>query len=244
MSVLVAGGGAAGLTIVPIARALGCARVLLPRTAGGLSACGAQYSDIVTEYSASQYAHSADFDYEAVATVLRQLRAQGEAFGAGLRARGVTDQRTDYFVEARYLNQQWEIEVPLIGTSIETADDLAALVEAFHRTHERLYAVREVGGVVECINWRVRLTALRDKPVMAPETSCGASFPRSDRLARAYFEPQGEAETPIYLGADLGSGMIVAGPAIIEEPTTTIVVYPDACAARTVLGNYLIETGA
>ena len=104
--------------------------------------------------------------------------------------------------------------------------------------------MREVGGVVECINWRVRLTALRDKPVMAPETSCGASFPRSDRLARAYFEPQGEAETPIYLGADLGSGMIVAGPAIIEEPTTTIVVYPDACAARTVLGNYLIETGA
>ena len=47
---VVAGGGAAGLNIVPIARALGCARVLVPRTAGALSACGAQYSDIVAEF--------------------------------------------------------------------------------------------------------------------------------------------------------------------------------------------------
>ena len=243
-SLLVAGGGAAGLTIVPIARALGCARVLLPRTAGGLSACGAQYSDIVTEYSASHYAHSADFDYAAVTAVLQRLRAQAEAFGVGLGARGVPDQRTDYFVEARYLNQQWEIEVPLPGTTVETADDLAALVEAFHRTHERLYAVREVGGFIECINWRVRLTGLRDKPSLARETSHRGTLPRSDRLAPAYFEPDGEVETPIYLGADLGAGMAVAGPAIIEEPTTTIVVYPGARAARTALGNYLIETGA
>ena len=40
-SVLVAGGGAAGLNIVAIARELGCRRVLVPRTAGALSAFGA-----------------------------------------------------------------------------------------------------------------------------------------------------------------------------------------------------------
>ena len=243
-SLLVAGGGAAGLTIVPIARALGCARVLLPRTAGGLSACGAQYSDIVTEYSASQYAHSADFDYAAVVATLGRLRGQAEAFGAGLRARGITDQRTEYFVEARYLNQQWETEMRLPGAAIETADALAAMVEAFHQTHERLYGVREVGGVVECINWRARLTAVRDKPTFTPEASKGATLPPCDRLAKAYFDPLGGVETPIYLGADLGPGMVVAGPAIIEEPTTTIVVYPGAHAERTALGNYLMETGA
>ena len=57
-SVLVAGGGAAGLNILPIAQALGCTRVLLPKTAGALSACGAQYSDIVSEFSASRYART------------------------------------------------------------------------------------------------------------------------------------------------------------------------------------------
>ena len=42
-SVLVAGGGAAGLTIMPIAAELGCERIVLPRTAGALSACGMQF---------------------------------------------------------------------------------------------------------------------------------------------------------------------------------------------------------
>jgi N-methylhydantoinase A len=50
-SILVAGGGAAGLNILPIAKALGCAKVLVPSTAGALSACGGQYSNIVTEYA-------------------------------------------------------------------------------------------------------------------------------------------------------------------------------------------------
>ena len=39
-SLVVAGGGAAGINIVPIARELGCRRVLVPATAGALSACG------------------------------------------------------------------------------------------------------------------------------------------------------------------------------------------------------------
>ena len=48
-SVVIAGGGAAGLNIVAIARELGCGRVLVPRTAGALSAFGAQHSDMIME---------------------------------------------------------------------------------------------------------------------------------------------------------------------------------------------------
>jgi N-methylhydantoinase A len=61
-SILVAGGGAAGLNILPIADALGCRQVLLPKTAGALSACGAQYSDVVAEFSASQYVRTDHWD--------------------------------------------------------------------------------------------------------------------------------------------------------------------------------------
>ena len=55
---IVAGGGASGLNIVPIARELGCAPVLLPSTAGALSACGAMYADIISEFSVSRYAET------------------------------------------------------------------------------------------------------------------------------------------------------------------------------------------
>ena len=43
-AVIVAGGGAAGLNIVPIARELACRGVIVPRTASVLSACGMQFS--------------------------------------------------------------------------------------------------------------------------------------------------------------------------------------------------------
>src|SRR5262249_44536448 len=48
---MVAGGGASGLNVVPIARELGCRRVLLPSTASALSACGALFADVVSEFS-------------------------------------------------------------------------------------------------------------------------------------------------------------------------------------------------
>jgi hypothetical protein len=38
--------------------------------------------------------------------------------------------------------------------------------------------------------------------------------------------------------------MRIEGPAIIREPTTTVVVYPGSAAAITRLGNYLLEVDA
>ena len=88
-SIIVAGGGAAGLNIIPIAQALGCRRVLLPRTAGALSACGGQFSNIVTEFSASRYAHSNTFDFEGVSVTLSGIAARMDAFEEKLRGRSI-----------------------------------------------------------------------------------------------------------------------------------------------------------
>jgi len=43
------------------------------------------------------------------------------------------------------------------------------------------------------------------------------------------------------MGGGLSPGSYVHGPAVIEEPTTTIVVYPDSSVRVTELGNYLVE---
>ena len=50
-AVIVAGGGAAGFGIVPIAEELKCQTVIIPRTASVLSASGMQFSDISFEHS-------------------------------------------------------------------------------------------------------------------------------------------------------------------------------------------------
>ena len=41
----------------------------------------------------------------------------------------------------------------------------------------------------------------------------------------------------------LPTGARIDGPAIVREPTTTVVVYPGSAAVVTPLGNYLLELG-
>ena len=239
-SLLVAGGGAAGLNILLIAGALGCDRVLLPRTAGALSACGAQFSDIVGEFSQSRYAHTGFFDFAAANGVLDGIDQRLDGFEQELRARGVASFTREYFVEARYLAQQWEMEIPLPTHRFNGDGDVATLRDTFNEIHERLYAVKDPASHLECMNWKGRLTAHLDKPRLVAAASGARHAPTPDRHSNAYFSGLGRVDTPIYLGASLGVGASIEGPAIIEEPTTTIVVYPKMRAEVTALHNYLL----
>jgi N-methylhydantoinase A len=55
------------------------------------------------------------------------------------------------------------------------------------------------------------------------------------------FEASGKAtRTPIYDGSKLGAGAAVAGPAIIEEVTTTIVIEPGWTARLDASGSYVM----
>jgi len=241
-SILVAGGGAAGLNILPIAKALGCAKVLVPRTAGALSACGGQYSNIVAEFSASQYAHSGNFDFAGVDRALGGISQQIETFSEELRGRGITQFNSEFFVEARYINQQWEMELAMPLETIKSAADVEVLVQAFHDVHFRRYAMKEEGGAIECVNWKGRLTAILEKPNLPEEIAGELKAPVAKRVSKTYFGGGEALDAPVYVGTDLSPGAKISGPAIIEEPTTTIVVYPGATARVTERRNYMLET--
>jgi len=241
-SILVAGGGAAGLNILPIADALGCRQVLLPKTAGALSACGAQYSDVVAEFSASQYVRTDHWDAALVSETIIDIERQMDEFVAGLRKRGIEQFEKQFFVDARYLNQQWETEIQLASTDFGVDGAVAALIESFHQVHERLYGVKEENGMLECLHWKGRLIARLDRPTPQLSTSIGGSGAESTRNVEAYFGEHGRMSTPVYLGAQLAPGAKFTGPAIIEEPTTTVVVYPGMTAEVSAGGNYLLDT--
>jgi N-methylhydantoinase A len=52
---------------------------------------------------------------------------------------------------------------------------------------------------------------------------------------------QGLTEIPIYDGRLLGAGASIAGPAIIEEPTTTLLLLTGQVATTDSHGNYIVE---
>ncbi|MGR8918950.1 MAG: hydantoinase/oxoprolinase family protein [Gammaproteobacteria bacterium] len=238
-STLVAGGGAGGLGIVPIAAELGCRTVLMPRTAGALSASGMQFSDIITETGASRLTTTDRFDFDGVNAALASIDATLDEFAARLAERGITRVEKRYFVEARYRFQVWELEIEVAGNRFDGDADVEALVEAFHQMHERVFAVTDIGQPVECLNWRGRLIADVRPPSLEPSRGTDSVAAEAARRRPAYFA-DGLVETPIYLGEALTAGAVIDGPAIIEEPTSTLVVHPGARAEVSSGGRYLL----
>ena len=243
-SVLVGGGGAAGLNILPIARELGCKRIILPRAAAALSASGMQYADIVKEETASLVTTSGRFDRDGVNRTLAALEEKLRRFVSSLGPQAEANHVVELFAEARYVAQIWELETPLPRTRFDSNYDVDELKDAFHKVHERVFEVRDEASEVECVNWKARLTVRVGASVKSGAKLGGGdtqSSPTATRLC--YFGNQRAIATPVFRGSDLSPGARIAGPAVIEEPTTTVVVYPGMAALLSSSGNYVLDTG-
>ena len=155
-SVLVGGGGAAGLNAGALARRLRCAVATIPDVAAALSAAGALISDLRTEHSATCFASSGSFDFDKVNSVLADLERQCQAFISGPGARS-HEQAIEYTAEARYPFQIWEIEVPLRTARFDSAADLERLVEDFHAMHQDIFAIADHGSPIEVVAWRANV---------------------------------------------------------------------------------------
>jgi 5-oxoprolinase (ATP-hydrolysing) len=239
-STIVAGGGAAGLNIMMIAKELGCDRVVLPKVAAALSASGMQFANIVSEESASMVTLSSRFDSDRVNALLDDLTGKLEAVRRGLGERAA-QYRIDYFAEARYLSQVWELDTPLPGRRFDGAADLATFVETFHQVHERVFDVRDEGSPVEIVNWKARLVVPLASPPAAVEGPKSGAVVTAKVSRPCFFGSNQPVATGVFRPGDIPAGGTVSGPSIIEEPTTTIVVYPGMSATLTPAGNYLLN---
>lgn len=239
-SLIVAGGGASGLGILELAHELGCERVVVPRTAGALSAVGGQCSPVVTEFAASHFATTAEFDSDSINRVLDELDAKADDFLDRLDSDIVADVATEYVVDARYGYQVWLLELTLPCDRFSAPDDVNRLRDAFDSVHDRIFAVTDKTAEVEFQTWRARVTArVSDDPLDLGRVSLrDQAGPRTIRPA--YFKGV-EHETPVFVGDSLASGAHIEGPAIIEEPTTTLVVPPRTTITVSDIGSYLLD---
>lgn len=220
---LVAGGGACGLHAASLADGLGVAEVIVPRQAGTLSAFGALIGDLTYESTVGAYVRSDHQSFDDVNQRLGTLVVRAKRFLA--RSRTPRERwRLRAVCEARYVAQVWELDVPVhlgpTGSWID-ADVLDEIVREFHGAHERVYGVSHPDQLVELLAWRVRAEA----PAEPFEAELEATEPSAggDDARLAYVEG---SWTPIPFFTGGGLKVPVEGPAIIQEPTTTILVPP------------------
>jgi N-methylhydantoinase A len=236
-SLILGGGGACGLNIATIAAALDCPRVLMPRTAGALSASGGQHSDIVAEFSAARYTTTEDFDFEGVNAALAEVRAQAQAFAERLTVDG--EVRIDYFTEARYAYQAWELEVPLEDGVIDGEGGLADLRSAFDQAHQRVFSVVHPGAAIETLAWRARLAVSPGGAELPKQLATGA--PSTSQTVRPAFFAGAWQDARVIGPGELEPDSRAEGPLLIVEPTSTTVVPPGASVSATSNGHYLLE---
>lgn len=238
-STLVAGGGAAGINIMKIAEELGSDRAILPKMASALSATGMHFADIVKDESIALITSSRQFQASDVNAVLDTLDEKVGSFRERFSER-LPKFTIDYSVEARYEGQIWTVALPIRSRRFESKQDTDQLLEDFHQLHERVYAVRDVGSDVEFLNWTARITIhiprKEQDGAMARAASTAPPHTRS-----CYFGGTNRVDTPIYKPEHLGAGVLIEGPAIVEEPTTTLVIYPGMSARISESGNYLLQ---
>ncbi len=235
LAVLVAGGGAAGLNAVAIARRLGNRDVIVPGVGAVLSAAGSMMADLGDDYSATLPTTGAVFDRDAVNRILEDLEQKCAAFIAG-PGKGALSHETMFFAEARYRHQVWEIEVPLRKARFETSADVATLVDDFHAAHEAAFAVRDPASDIELIHWHARVRCrLRNGATANPEGAGERARPGTIR--RVVFPGVGAADATVLHFDSLPIGESSTGPAIVESPFTSVAIEPAVRFERTEGGS-------
>lgn len=238
-TLLVAGGGSAGLNIVTVARELGMRQLLVPTLAAGLSAVGGQYSDMVATFTGGLMTTTSMFDFAGVNTLLDELTGEGDRFLARLGP-GVPNHR-ELFCESRYRNQLWEIDLPLGDLKrFEDGSDVNRLQQRFDALHKTIFAVNQPGEPVEILAWRSDVRVRRPRPELPPRSERVSA--RAAAGTRTAIFDRVSLQASVWNGAELSTGDSVIGPAIIEEATTTIIIPPGA-AARVRASHYLIDIG-
>ncbi|MSP89805.1 MAG: hydantoinase/oxoprolinase family protein [Alphaproteobacteria bacterium] len=231
---LVACGGAGPLHGVEVGRQLGCRRVYVPRLSGAFCALGMLHADVRHDYVRVHLDRLDGADVARMDGIFAELETQAKATLAreGFSGQGLNLLRA---LDLRYIGQQWDITVPVAG-----AHDPAAIRTAFEAEHDRLFGHIQPGGTIEITKLRVTgIGALAPLDLPAPAPATAPAQPLERR--RIWIdEKSGWAETDVFDGAKLAPGHSIAGPAVVNEATTTVLIGPGDRLDVDAAGNFMI----
>jgi N-methylhydantoinase A len=221
---------------------LGIRRIFVPKLSPAFSALGLLLTDHVVDEMRSYVTPVGRIDLGRVNALFADMTAAASRALHGSATRRKRRLRFERMAALCYPGQTFDMAVPIPGRGGEiTPKVMADTVERFHRLHEELhtYASRDQEPILRGL--RVKAVAVEKKPVLPRLPRRARGNPRVG--ARKAFFGSRYVATPVYDGPLLVPGQTILGPAIVEEPFTTIVVYPGQRATVDAWGNYAITLG-
>ncbi|GLX97281.1 hydantoinase/oxoprolinase family protein [Herbidospora sp. NBRC 101105] len=213
---LLAFGGAGPLLAPLLAREMGIREVVVPFAPSGFSAWGMLSADIVGDFSRTVMATLDDIDLAGLDERFAEVEAEAVA---SLKAQGVPADLAvlERQLELRYLGQEHTLTVP-VGRDLD-AETVRVTFEELHRAR---YG-HAMGNPLQILNLRVRGIGRADRPELARPPRREKDL--APRRRRAYdFGVRALTDFVVYDRDDLAPGDAFAGPALVDEGTSTTVV--------------------
>jgi len=237
-------GGAGPLHGCRLAELLDIPAVIVPPRPGVLSTWGLLDTDIRATFVRTvgiTARRAAAADPSSLEAAWADLTAQAQAW-LGAEQIPPDRRRFERSADLRYEHQSFELTCPLADGPLTRAR-LDELIATFHAEHRRLYTYDLPHAQVELVNLRVTGVGILPKRVAATAASTASGDAR-DAIAgdrRVYFRGSGAATVPTYLRTRLIPGMTFAGPAIVDQDDTTVLVTPGFRARVDHAHNILLE---
>lgn len=239
---LVAFGGGGPLHASALAKELGIKRIVVPIAASVFAAWGMLMTDLRHDYIQTYIRRVKNIDLKALndeytrleTNATKQFKEEGITKGNVLFSR---------FADIRYVGQEHTVKVPVPAGDIGEAE-IKQVIESFHNAHEQLYTFKLEDAETEIVSLHLTSFGAVQKPKLAELEETDTTL--EDALIEVrpvLYEEEGWVDTHVYNRHKLGAGMTIEGPAIVEEPTSSTVVYPGQTLTVDKYGNLIIETG-
>ncbi|MFO7246488.1 MAG: hydantoinase/oxoprolinase family protein [Thermaerobacter sp.] len=235
-------GGAGGFVSTAVAREIGIPRVIVPIGPANFSALGMLMVDVTHDLAQTHVTRLDEMDVDTVNGIYAELIERAREL---LRQDGFSDESSAFepWAEMRYAGQEHTVRIRMPGHRITSAD-LPRIVEDFNAAHLQAYGHR-MDDPVEVVTLRLRALGLLARPQLppAPESRGGAAAARKGERQVHRFDQEGTVTYAVYDRRLLGRGDTLEGPAIVEEPSTTVLLHQGDRLRVGDHGELIIEIG-
>jgi N-methylhydantoinase A len=234
--VLIVAGGAGAVHAAAIARELGIRKLLVPRAASVFCAAGMLLSDLKHDYVRNLSGELSTLSWEKILQLYREMEAEALETLAdeGVRKEDIV---LTYGVDLKYAGQFHELTIPFNLSS----DGFGDLEQSFDAHHQRLYGYHLLDQPAEALHWRLTATGQIERPSFSEKRGASAGE-SADKRNRAVVFDGLKVHAEVFDGAQLTPPMKIHGPAIVEEPTTTVVIPPQWELSVNSYGDYELST--
>ncbi|MDH3306493.1 MAG: hydantoinase/oxoprolinase family protein [Acidimicrobiia bacterium] len=212
-------GGAGPVHGMGVAAGLGSPSVVVPPTAGVLSAVGMLSAPLAFDFVRPVHAEIGSITSESVSDAFAEMEAEGDEL---LRESGAASVEHRRYVDMRYVGQGYEVRVPIDASHLDDWPD--RLHGAFEKAYAALYGRPGPEVPIEALSWRV--VSRGPKPRVTLRAPRPARNPEALRGSRPAFFGAGFVDTTVWNRYGLRPGDKVKGPAIVEEEESTLVMPP------------------